>query len=390
MIRPELYLHIGRPKTGTTSIQKFLSYNRKSLASHRILYPSTGLQDDAHHLLAVSLLGNIPRHIQHLSTPNHKTIFGNLLREITKARACKVIISSELFTLLTGKHENYNRARLAYYLSEFRTKIVIYFRYQPDLLQSSYVQEVKNNRLLQREELSEFKTRFLKRKANNYRFSVSQWADCFGLKNILIRPFDKPQLQHGDVVSDFLYVSGCGDIPLRVDGDHSTGTRNVSPSAYRIDLLNEMSGFGLSKKKRSRLFHSVMDMPLLDFESSRLCFLSPTEYSEIARNYESSNNQLAKLTGQPGFFPSPVAYEEQYIPYPGMKADFLEKFERYFAQTDPSLYRELMSKGSPLSGHLENVYRHRFGGIRVPGPMSMASTRSMFRRMLPERIRYRH
>jgi hypothetical protein len=49
-----LYLHIGLPKTGTTSIQEILWTNRATTAERGLLYP--GLEPAAHHTAAVDLL----------------------------------------------------------------------------------------------------------------------------------------------------------------------------------------------------------------------------------------------------------------------------------------------------------------------------------------------
>ncbi|NNJ74803.1 MAG: hypothetical protein HKP56_06565 [Anderseniella sp.] len=51
-----LKLHIGSGKTGTTSIQKTLHYNREFLAQHGVLYLSLGNQEN-HNLLAVGFRG---------------------------------------------------------------------------------------------------------------------------------------------------------------------------------------------------------------------------------------------------------------------------------------------------------------------------------------------
>ena len=38
----EYILHIGLPKTGSTSLQRALSDNRESLRRHGVIYPKTG------------------------------------------------------------------------------------------------------------------------------------------------------------------------------------------------------------------------------------------------------------------------------------------------------------------------------------------------------------
>jgi hypothetical protein len=42
-MKKEIFIHIGDAKTGTSSIQNYLSYNRLELKKKGILYSKTGL-----------------------------------------------------------------------------------------------------------------------------------------------------------------------------------------------------------------------------------------------------------------------------------------------------------------------------------------------------------
>lgn len=44
----KVVLHIGTEKTGTTSIQHFMSQNRQALLAKGIVYPNLGSRKDAH------------------------------------------------------------------------------------------------------------------------------------------------------------------------------------------------------------------------------------------------------------------------------------------------------------------------------------------------------
>lgn len=60
----KLVLHIGTHKTGTTSIQRFLSANRKMLRKNQIFYPGSDVgghfkQHYAHHRIAHALSGEV-------------------------------------------------------------------------------------------------------------------------------------------------------------------------------------------------------------------------------------------------------------------------------------------------------------------------------------------
>ena len=57
-MRRQIYLHIGFPKTGTTSIQTWLTEHAAALAAHGVLYPAIGRDGQeyqyGHHRLARS------------------------------------------------------------------------------------------------------------------------------------------------------------------------------------------------------------------------------------------------------------------------------------------------------------------------------------------------
>lgn len=91
-----IYLHLGKPKTGTTTIQSYLYQNRNTLRDNGYLYPDSGLVQKGHHNVYFDLA-------QH---PHFNVNLGGmdlLIREIKdfkdqKKSASAVIISSETFS----------------------------------------------------------------------------------------------------------------------------------------------------------------------------------------------------------------------------------------------------------------------------------------------------
>jgi hypothetical protein len=61
MTRPLIMLHIGRGKTGTTAIQRFLFSNRDALLEQGICYPLVGAIPQSGHLeLSMSCMDQLP------------------------------------------------------------------------------------------------------------------------------------------------------------------------------------------------------------------------------------------------------------------------------------------------------------------------------------------
>ena len=127
-----LVLHIGGHRTGSTSIQAALHSSKSKLLSSGVLYPATGLQNVAHHTLAIALRET------EASQP-FEAMLEDLSREVTVSKCETVVLSSEELVHpyeLSGK-------RLAALLSCFTSvRVVCFLRHQAPLLESGYKFEV--------------------------------------------------------------------------------------------------------------------------------------------------------------------------------------------------------------------------------------------------------
>jgi len=132
-------LHIGYPKTGTTSLQKFLCEHRSYLIKqHKILYPQTALDKASFsHFL-------IPASIQINRLDITHSLVQQMLREIDDTEAKTVVLSSEFLI-----YPNLLKPFLTVLNSSVKTfpinslEIVVYLRRQDLFLESTYKQDVK-------------------------------------------------------------------------------------------------------------------------------------------------------------------------------------------------------------------------------------------------------
>lgn len=93
-----IYLHIGMPKTGSTSLQKFLFTNREKLLRQGYLYPVTvagitkkGIRN--HNNLVHSIVKNYSH------GDNKVGVWENIKMEINTIKPKNVIISAEDFNI---------------------------------------------------------------------------------------------------------------------------------------------------------------------------------------------------------------------------------------------------------------------------------------------------
>lgn len=194
-------VHIGPFKTGTTSIQAALHANRALLASQGILAFHMGDQQ----IMDLSVRYASERKNQKSDVAE---LFGDADTAMRHSEACWTsletaaptapfgILSSEYFCEVGDPVAFYGRIRA---MAE-QVTVLAYVRDPVDLFVSALQEEIKGKGaiVLQRQ-VGKFQVR--------YRDFLTAAFACVGRSNVIIRNFDRQNLQDGDVVSDFTHVA---------------------------------------------------------------------------------------------------------------------------------------------------------------------------------------
>ena len=224
-------LHIGTEKTGTTTLQHFLSTNRKELAARGFLYPRfCGAVN--HTGLAVFALDPARRDpIQEpfgVRAEADVAPFRARLRE-----AARLELADGTTTIFSNEH-CHSRLRhagevacLQALLDEFfdDVQIRVYLRRQDQLAVSSYSTHLKAGGYraascpAPRPRIPYF----------NYDRSLSLWEFAFGASNVRVRLFERPSLVGGSIVTDFVDVWALG------------GMEGLAPVADRNELIQPIA-----------------------------------------------------------------------------------------------------------------------------------------------------
>ena len=261
--KKEVYVHIGMPKTGTTTLQNYLSAEYVNLEKYSILYPNSGRENCVGHHILTAL------ELDEYTLEYSKKQYQKLIDEIEKSKCKKVIISSETYSGL--KRDYLLIDDLSNYLGEkYDIKIIIYIREHIDFIKSYYMQRLKGGRkIFENSFLGDIEDFYKKNKDYFNYFKRIQYLETkFGKNNLMIRVYDKKLLDDGDIIKDFLNI-------LKIDFKKSTEIKNDNSSidyifanliqlydSAFINVLHER-GSDLFIKRRQNIINPLIKASLL-------------------------------------------------------------------------------------------------------------------------------
>ena len=189
-----VYLHIGYPKTGTSSIQVFLRDNAPALQSFGYFVPLIGQgRVGGHHALVRTLIG-LP------VSPRQAVSEAAILSELSAAKDRAVLISSEMLSGLLGDRAQAQTLFGKLRGSHPRIVLIMYVRNQPQFLNSAYSQGVKSFR-----RADDFRAYLAQVLSHVDQYSYNRWiplARDLGIE-LRARPFSK-QIREDGIIRDYL------------------------------------------------------------------------------------------------------------------------------------------------------------------------------------------
>lgn len=376
-----LYLHIGMPKTGTSSIQKFLLNNLPVLEAHGYFfpklpyrYPFTFQNRNAYFMIGKQF---------HADGSRNRA----LEKETLKDGMATVYSYFELFDNLILSEETLWRAFRTHpylfpYLKKhadnhgYRIKIIVYLRRQDEYQISLWKQNVKHPKTAMTLPFEERLEQVMTKEplTLQYAATLDEISAIFGKDNLIVRRFDRAFWKNESITDDFLDCIGL----TRTD-EYTDLPNEINPSlsenmAQIKRIINKDLSF--SKEENAYLGQFLRDLSPESGKQYPCSMLSAEETRAFVEQFTIENERVVTdyiRDDQPLFSDEIKDLEKWQENNPYMPEDLI----RFFSSVSIDLYREnehLKTELSDTQKDLEQL-RHELSDLKE----SVTSEQHLFR-----------
>jgi hypothetical protein len=310
---PIYWIHIGLPKTASTTIQYFLTSHRDALLQRGILYPRSiarGARDaQLHRALGAAVEPeSVPWLAGMLQRFAGTDIVASLLEEVDRTKPESVILSSEALAFMRRP------TALRRALPGCEVRILVYLRRQDSFLASFYNQLIKTR--LYAATFEEFLRQNAAGAIDLRQFQITMamchydrllelWSAAFGRDNILPGVFEDCELPAG-LLRDFAAKTGIDIAGLAMPGADT----NPALQLAVLPLKRRVNSLLASEEER---IHAEL---MFTACSSRRNAMTPSP-DDVAKNmarrlallaaYRAGNDRVARdyFDGRSSLFPDP-------------------------------------------------------------------------------------
>lgn len=283
-----IILHIGYPKTGTSSLQWFLHTHREAIHEQGVYYPLTGqAADHAHHELAFSLGANAR---QSGNGDQPAKLFEALRSEIDHCGADTVVLSSEVFL---GNLEPLQASReFAGILDGRALRVICFVRRQATFLESLYRQFIWDPGIRFAGPPEAFIDAYPV--AGDYHGPLTMWNAWMGGSNMVTAVYE--QAQHsGGCIRTFCRLVGL-DVAGLPQADFEVRRNTAVASTAATEMMRAGNGYAqLSSNERlefarlaTEFARATSHLPLPK------ALFTTSDIARIEARYLESNHRLAE------------------------------------------------------------------------------------------------
>ncbi len=291
-----LVLHIGTEKTGTTSIQHFMSQNRQALLGQGVLYPHIGQRKDAHFDLVNALhpLDNNGKYMEFLAPVNDTSLhLWDKLAQCIKAHPNKTIVLSAEHFSSRLREKALAFMRDFFKQQDIEPEIVIYLRPQADYIESSYSTEIKaGSPKVFPKVMEQYQSQPLR---YDYKKLIDLWSEFFGKKALKLIPYEKSSIGD-DIRLSFLGMLGVTDSSSFDFSQEKLNEKWSNPMLEFARIANARMQHIVGQERHDFM---AFAQQLIDSElqPQRTRLMTQAQYDEVVAFYEESNRQLCDEYG---------------------------------------------------------------------------------------------
>lgn len=296
-----VYLHIGTPKTGTTSLQNFLSDNGEALNRHNICYPDFGFRypqvgvlRNGHFLVTTKYRDEKNNRILEKERADYEK--GLDLLEECAENYSKIILSDEGVWRASLYSRNNFWSNLKKDLEERQLdiKIIVYLRRQDLFIQSQWMQKVKERFC------GDFKDYLAYIARTGYPLDYYEYLHnlerVFGKDALIVRVFEKGQFlgEEHTIHSDFLNIFG---LKLSDGFQMNQEFYNQSLEGNYLELkrfLNVMDEWKTSKHPLLKQIQEVQNRKLFGEGTVKYTYFEEDGQETYLEQFRESNANVAR------------------------------------------------------------------------------------------------
>ena len=299
-----LYLHIGLPKTGTTSIQNYLFENREALMQRGVCYPKP-LASVGHHAEALLFLREKhPETIFHWhrqateAADNNCGKLSQLVRMFDSDLSQMATENRSLILSSEGIFEAFQTADdiaiFPLFFPDYTIKVIFYIRRIDKMVSSAIMEHIKVHEPISEEVIEKNKV-FREKQQLQILERLQYWEGAIGRENVIMRPFEKEQLKDNDAVADFMSIIdpsykfndkaiGEQNLAISLECAHFMAQTLTYPAWKRTAMEATIGAVIVSSKKLRQISHYKGSLLSPQVRRELLEKLNPT-YQELAKRY---------------------------------------------------------------------------------------------------------
>ncbi|MDD6532009.1 MAG: hypothetical protein PUF23_06665, partial [Ruminococcus sp.] len=356
-----LYIHIGTPKTGTTSIQNFCGLNREKLKEQGVLYPIMN-----YHYERKSVNRNgyfLHGVIKENGTRNkekEKQVFDSELQYIVDCfkENDTILLSDESIWWATSTRRKGLWKDLKKHSEQhnYQIKVIVYLRRQDQFMMSRYNQKLKTDFVASTQSFDEYfadmNGRF--KCVMDYRDRIDNIAKSISKENVIVKRFDRNYFYNGDLNQDFLNILG-----VKVDDSFQqlkeTANTGISVQSGEIKrVLNRLKPITMAENNKLLEILNECENVLPESNTS---LMSTDEVKNFMEQFVDSNESIVDEyigDGKPLF---DYTYKETTA-WDYNDKNYHEELILFFANAVGSVYKEnqqLKKELNKINNQIKNI-----------------------------------